>query len=79
MDILEKSWQTQNKIEEKARRLGKGKYGRVLKMTRKPTPEEFTKTCQITGIGMILIGGLGFLIYLMWNHIPQWLIEFLGL
>ena len=40
MDIVDKSWEVQKDIEDRTRRFGKGKYGRVLKMARKPTNEE---------------------------------------
>ncbi len=70
MDIVEKSWEIQKGIEERAKRLGKGKYGRVLKMARKPTNDEYAKTVMITGIGLVLIGGLGFAIYLIVKYLP---------
>ena len=79
MDIVKGSWSIQQKVEERVRRLGKGKYGRVLKMARKPDEEEFTKVVQITGIGMILIGALGFLIYLIWTFIPPMIADILGI
>lgn len=68
MEFIEKTIEVQDKIEQKARRLGKGKYGRVLRMARKPTGDEYTKVIEITGAGIILIGGLGFLIYWLWNN-----------
>ncbi len=77
MDVVKGSWSIQHKVEEKVRRIGKGKYGRVLKMARKPDSEEFMKIVQVTGIGMILIGALGFLIYLLWNYLPPILYDFL--
>jgi len=64
MDIVEKSWELQRDIEEKVRGLGNGKYMRVLKMARKPTTDEYIKTVEISGIGLILIGLVGYLIYL---------------
>lgn len=70
MDIVEKSWEVQETIEDRVKRIGKGKYGRVIKMARKPTPDEYVKTVMITGIGIILIGGLGFAIYLIWKYLP---------
>jgi protein transport protein SEC61 subunit gamma-like protein len=66
MDIVDKSWEVQKDIEERVSKIGKGKYGRVIKMARKPTTDEYMKTITITGLGLILIGGLGFLIYLIW-------------
>ncbi|MDH7509232.1 MAG: protein translocase SEC61 complex subunit gamma [Methanomassiliicoccales archaeon] len=63
MDIIEKSWEVQKEIEDHVKHIGKGKYGRVIKMARKPSNEEYIRVIEITGIGLILIGGLGFLIY----------------
>lgn len=63
MDIIEKSWEVQKGIEDRVKHIGKGKYGRVIKMARKPSNEEYIRVIEITGIGLILIGGLGFLIY----------------
>jgi len=70
MDVVEKSWEVQKDIEERVKHVGKGKYGRVIKMARKPTNDEYIKTMTVTGLGMLLIGGLGFLIYLIWTTIP---------
>ena len=78
MDVVKDSWSIQKKIEERIKRVGKGKYGRVLKMARKPDKDEFTKVVQITGIGIILIGALGFLIYLIWTYVPPWIADALG-
>ncbi len=77
MDVVKGSWTIQEKVEDRIKRFGKGKYGRVLKMARKPDKDEFLKIVQITGIGMILIGALGFLIYLIWNYLPPMIQDFL--
>jgi protein transport protein SEC61 subunit gamma-like protein len=69
MDIVDKSWEVQKDIEERVGKIGKGKYGRVIKMARKPTNDEYIKTITITGLGLMLIGGLGFLIYLIWSGV----------
>ncbi len=76
MDIMEKSWEVQKKIEERANKIGKGKYGRILKMARKPDMDEYKKTLTICILGILLIGGLGFLIYWIWENVPQY-IQFL--
>jgi len=65
MNIVDKSAELQRKIEERFSRIGKGKFSRILKMARKPTRDEYTKVITITGLGIIIIGGVGFLIYLM--------------
>lgn len=67
-DIIDKSWDLQRRIEEKTKHIGKGKYGRVLKMARKPSGEEYIKISQIVAIGLILMGGLGFLIYWIFEY-----------
>jgi len=72
MDIVEGSWKVQDKIEEKAGKIGKGKFGRILKMARKPDKEEYRKTLLIVVIGILLIGGLGFSIMWLWDNIPAY-------
>ena len=48
-------------------------------MARKPTNDEYAKTSKITFAGIILIGGLGFLIFLVANQVAPWIAEMLGL
>jgi len=76
--FVDKAWELQDRIESRRDRIGKGKYGRVLKMARKPTNEEFSKTSKITGAGMLLIGGLGFLIFLLAKQVAPYIAEFFG-
>ena len=71
MDIVDRAWEIQKRIEERAKRLGRGKYGRVLRMARKPTSDEFNKTLQITAIGLLLLGGVGFGIFLIATELPK--------
>ena len=72
MDVVEKSWEVQKDVEERVRKIGKGKYGRVIKMARKPSNDEYIKVVQITGLGLVLIGGLGFLIYWLMTYLPTY-------
>jgi len=67
-DVMDKSWDLQRKIEERTKHVGKGRYGRVIKMARKPTGEEYLRVTQITSIGLILMGGLGFIIYWIFEY-----------
>src|SRR2546422_488362 len=46
------------------------RYGRVLKMARRPTPDEYSKVVLITGLGIAAIGALGFVIYLIMRYGP---------
>ncbi|MBU3967436.1 MAG: protein translocase SEC61 complex subunit gamma [Euryarchaeota archaeon] len=47
-------------------------YTRVLKLTRKPTREEFTVIAKVAGAGILLIGFIGFIIYLLITVMPGW-------
>jgi len=42
-----------------------GNYRRVLSIAKKPTLENFLESVRKCAIGMILIGSIGFLIYLV--------------
>jgi len=79
MDIMEWSWKRQAQAEGYIRGFGKGKYGRVLKMAKKPDAEDYKRSLQITSIGCIAIGGLGFAIYYTWKYGPDFFRSVLGL
>ena len=76
--IIDKAWDLQHKIETRQQRIGKGKYGRVLKMARKPTNEEYEKTSKITGAGILIIGAIGFVIYIIKELAVPWILTALG-
>jgi protein transport protein SEC61 subunit gamma and related proteins len=44
------------------------KYLRVLKLARTPTREEFTKIAIVAAAGVLVIGMIGFLIYVGFDH-----------
>ena len=77
-NIIDKAWEIQHNIESRQKRIGKGKYGRVLKMARKPTDEEYSKTSKITGAGIIIIGGIGFLVWLIAKELAPWIAGLIG-
>jgi protein transport protein SEC61 subunit gamma-like protein len=77
--IIDKAWDLQHNLEARQKRIGKGKYGRVLKMARNPTNEEYEKSSKITGAGILLIGGIGFVIYLLASQVAPWIMGLLGL
>lgn len=45
-------------------------YARILKLTRRPSRAEFTMIAKIAGAGILLIGLIGFLIYLLMTSMP---------
>lgn len=44
-------------------------YRRVIRIARKPDKFEFISSAKITGLGILLIGVIGFIIYLIYNLI----------
>ena len=44
---------------------------RVWQVTKKPTKEELTIIVKVTGIGILIIGFLGFVINMLWQLLLQ--------
>ena len=44
------------------------KYLRVLKLARTPTREEFTKIATVAAAGVLLVGMIGFIIMVGFEH-----------
>jgi protein transport protein SEC61 subunit gamma-like protein len=44
------------------------KYLRVLKLARTPTREEFTKIATVAAAGVVVVGMIGFVIYMFFDH-----------
>ena len=40
-------------------------WRRVYKITKKPSKEEFVSIVKVTGLGIIIIGALGFMIFMV--------------
>lgn len=69
--IVAKAWDAQERLEGRLSNIGRGKYGRVLRMARKPTPEEYRKAATISAIGIAVLGAMGFAIFYLMSFIPQ--------
>ncbi|MCD6411312.1 MAG: protein translocase SEC61 complex subunit gamma [Thermoplasmata archaeon] len=78
-NIIDRAWDVQKRIEDRVKHLGKGKYGRVLKMARKPTEEEYYRTSKITFLGILIIGLIGFVIYILRTLLAPLILSKLGL
>ncbi len=72
--FLDRAWDTQHKVEKKFSSIGKGRYARVLRMARKPEPEEFRRSAFIVVVGFAVIGGIGFAIFLF----MRWILRLMG-
>jgi protein transport protein SEC61 subunit gamma-like protein len=46
-------------------------YVRILQLTRKPSKDEFLMISKVAGAGILLIGVIGFLIYMVMVLIPM--------
>jgi len=44
------------------------KYMRVLKLARTPTREEFGKIATVAAAGVLVVGMIGFIIYVFFDH-----------
>ena len=72
--FLDRAWRTQHRLEQKWASIGSGRFARVLRMARKPEPEEFRQSSTIVLVGIAVIGGIGFVVYLFLN----WLFRAIG-
>ena len=77
MSFIDKVWQTQQRLEERFKRIGRGQYGRVLRLARKPTTDEFVKSSWVVGIG--IVGLIGFIVYFVWLKVPPIISDLLGI
>ena len=69
--LVGKAWDAQEKLEGRLANLGRGKYGRVIRMARKPTPEEYRKAATVSAAGLVLLGAMGFVIFVLMSFIPR--------
>ncbi|MDD1672642.1 MAG: protein translocase SEC61 complex subunit gamma [Methanomicrobiales archaeon] len=47
------------------------KYVRVIKLARTPTRNEFSKIAIVAAAGVLIIGLIGFIVYLVMKVLPQ--------
>lgn len=55
----------QDGIEGRIKGIQTGSYARILKMARKPSKQEFRQTVIVCGIGMLVLGLIGFV--MLWG------------
>ena len=63
IEEMAQSWQ--DEIEGRVKGLQTGSYARILKMARKPSKQEFRQTVIVCGIGMLVLGLIGFV--MLWG------------
>jgi len=73
MAFLDRAKRAQETLDGRIRTVGHGKFGRVLRMARKPTSEDYVKVLEVTWLGAVLIGVVGFFIYIFFTQMGPWL------
>ncbi len=73
MAFLDRARRAQDNFDGRLRTFGHGKYGRILRMARRPTQEEYVKVLEVTALGAVLIGLTGFGIYIFFTQAGPWL------
>lgn len=73
MAFLDRARQLQEDVDGRLHSVGHGKYGRILRMARRPTSEEYVKVLEVTWLGAVLIGIIGFAFYIFFTQAGPWL------
>ncbi|HYB63167.1 MAG TPA: preprotein translocase subunit SecE [Thermoplasmata archaeon] len=73
MAFLDRARKVQDEVDGHLHNLGHGKYGRILRMARRPTPDEYVKVLEVTWLGAALIGLTGFAFYIFFSQAGPWL------
>jgi protein transport protein SEC61 subunit gamma and related proteins len=73
MAFLDRAKRVQDELDGRLRNIGHGKYGRILRMARRPTSEEYVKVLEVTWLGAILIGIIGFAMYIFFSQAGPWI------
>jgi len=73
MAFLDRARRVQDQLDGRLRNVGHGKYGRILRMARRPSVDEYVKVLEVTWLGAVVIGAVGFLIYIFFSQVGPWL------
>lgn len=65
----------QDSIESSVRRVGKGSWARILRMARKPSDKELKQTILVCGIGMFILGFIGFIVLVLMDNFLPWIFD----
>ena len=65
----------QDAIEAQFRKISRGSWARIIRMARKPTPQEFKQTSIICGIGLFVLGFIGFVMLILMDSFIPWIIH----
>lgn len=69
--FVDRAWAVQDRLTKRWEGFSRGRVARVLRMARKPEPEEFRQSALIVLVGIAVIGAMGFFTYLFMD----WLLK----
>ena len=72
MTVVDRARRVQDSLDGHLRNVGHGKFGRILRMARKPDVDEYVKVLQVKFLGAVLIGGIGFALYIFFTVLGPW-------
>jgi protein transport protein SEC61 subunit gamma and related proteins len=73
MAFLDRARRVQDQFDGRLRQVGHGRYGRILRMARKPEVDEYVRVLEITAIGAVIVGSVGFLLYIFFTQVGPWI------
>ncbi len=73
MAFLDRARRVQENFDGRLKNVGHGKYGRILRMARRPDVDEYVRVLEVTWLGAVLIGMVGFMIYIFFTQAGPWL------
>ncbi|HUI38331.1 MAG TPA: protein translocase SEC61 complex subunit gamma [Thermoplasmata archaeon] len=73
MAFLDRAKRAQEELDGRIRTVGHGRFGRVLRMARKPTSEDYVKVLEVTWLGAVVIGVVGFFVYIFFTQTGPWI------
>ena len=73
MAFLDRARRVQDQFDGRLRNVGPGKFGRILRRARKPAVDEYVKVLEVTALGAVIIGSVGFLIYIFFSQGGPWI------
>ena len=65
----------QDAIEAQFRKISRGSWARIIRMARKTNPQEFKQTSIICGIGLFVLGFIGFVMLILMDNFIPWIIH----
>ena len=65
----------QDWIEAQFRKISRGSWARIIRMARKPTPQELRHTSIVCGSGLFVLGAIGFILLVVMDNFIPWLIH----